>query len=61
MRKVELTNEERNAIILQVGARIDHLMNLQREEGKKENIKRVLELEELMKPLRSGYDKIFKS
>ena len=61
MRKLELTDEERQILLIQIGARIDHLTNLQREEGKNENIKRVLELEELMKPLRSGYDKIFKS
>lgn len=59
MIKVEFSKEELDAAIIQVGARLDALKEIQKEEGKKENIKRVIEMEEFMKPIRSFYDKIF--
>ncbi|MET3209725.1 UNVERIFIED_CONTAM: hypothetical protein ABIC26_002672 [Paenibacillus sp. PvR008] len=58
MYKVDFTKEEMDAAIIQTGARIDALADLQKQEGKKENIQRVLEIEEALKPIRSFRQKL---
>ncbi|MGM7720640.1 hypothetical protein [Metabacillus sp. Hm71] len=57
---IELTKEEVDAGLIQIGARLDALKEIQKEEAKKENIKRVLEIEEFTKPIRSMYEKLQK-
>lgn len=58
MYKVEFTKEEIDASLIQIGARIDDLKKIQKEEAKKENVKRVLEMEEFMKPIISFRQKL---
>lgn len=58
MYKLEFTKEEIDAGLTQVGARIDALSLLQKEAGKKEDIDRVLQLEEAMKPIKSFRQKL---
>ena len=58
MYKLEFTKEEIDATLIQIGARIDDLTRIQKEEAKKENIKRVLEMEEFMKPIISFRQKL---
>lgn len=58
MYKVDFTKEEIDAALIQIGARIDALTDLQKQEGKKENIRRVLEIEEALKPIRSFRQKL---
>jgi len=55
---ITLTKEESKALITQIGARIDDLKLQQKEAGRKENIDRVLEIEEFIKPIKSGYQKL---
>lgn len=58
MIKLEFTKEEIDAGMIQLGARLDALKEIQKEEAKNENIERVLQMEESMKPIRSMYDKL---
>ena len=58
MSQIEFTKEELKAVVIQVGARIDELKALQKEAGKNEDIRRVIELEEFLKPIESGYQKM---
>ncbi|GLI82543.1 hypothetical protein ANABIO32_02300 [Rossellomorea marisflavi] len=58
MRTIEVTKEELEAGITQLGARLDALKSVQIEEGGKGRISRVLEIEEFMKPVRSLYEKL---
>jgi hypothetical protein len=58
MYKFEFTKEEVDAAIIQLGCRLDELKLLQKEEAKNENVQRVIELEEFMKPIRSFYEKL---
>lgn len=58
---VKLTKEEINAGLIQIGARIDDLQQIQKSAAKNEDIKRVLELEEFMKPIISLRDKLLQS
>ncbi|MGE6627891.1 hypothetical protein [Bacillus pumilus] len=55
---VDLTKEEAKALLTQINARIDSLKELQLKAGKSEDIKRVIELEEFMKVIIFGRDKI---
>lgn len=55
---ITFTPQEAEAIINQIIARIDDLSLHQKEAARKENIPRVLELEEFMKPIKSGYQKL---
>ena len=56
--KVEFTKKEADSISAQISARIDALKELQTEAGKEGNIKRVIELEEFMKPIISAKEKV---
>lgn len=58
MYKVEFTKEEVEAAMIQIGARIDALGDIQKEAGRKEDIARVLQLEEAMKPIKSFRQKL---
>jgi hypothetical protein len=55
---VNFTNEEVKALITQIGARLDDLKAIQKQEAKKENISRVIEIEKFMEPIKSGYQKL---
>lgn len=55
---IQFTKEEVKALITQIGARIDDLQAIQKQAGKKEDIKRVLEIEEFLKPIKSGNQKL---
>lgn len=55
---IQFTKEEIEALIIQIGARIDDFQALQKQAGKKEDIKRVLEIEEFLKPIKSGNQKL---
>lgn len=56
--KVEFTREELDSAIVQIGARIDSLKELQKSAGKKEDIERVLEIEKFIQPIISAKDKM---
>jgi hypothetical protein len=58
MYKIEFTKEELDGIIIQVGARIDDLKEIQKREGKSGNINRVLEIEKFIQPIISAKDKM---
>lgn len=57
---VEFTKEELDALLIQVGARVDSLKQAQKDAGKSENIERVLQLEKFMQPIISGKEKMEK-
>lgn len=58
--RIKLTEDEMDAIITQLGARLDELSMTQTREAKNGNVSRVLELEEFMKPIVSGKQKLEK-
>lgn len=53
-----LTKEELEALLIQVSSRIDSLKELQLTAGEKGKIERVIELENHMKPIISGKNKL---
>lgn len=55
---IELTKEEIDILIIQVGARITSLKNIQLENAKAGNVERVLEIEDGIKLITSGYSKM---
>lgn len=55
-----LTKEEVDSTLIQMGGRIDELKEMQKKAGKDEDIARVLELENFMKPIISAKDKMMK-
>ncbi|MFJ3388898.1 hypothetical protein [Lysinibacillus sp. NPDC086135] len=58
MHTVSYTKEELRAILIQLGGRIDDLKGLQVKAGKNGDVSRVLELENFMKPILSGKEKM---
>jgi hypothetical protein len=60
MLKFEFTQDEVSAMVTQLGARLEHLKDMQVNAAKAGNVKRVLEMEEFMKPVNSGYIKLMK-
>jgi hypothetical protein len=58
MYKIELTKEEIDAAIIQLGARLDALKQVQLEAGKKGNIESVIEIEKFMQPIISAKEKM---
>ena len=58
MYQINITKDELSAGITQLGARLDDLKKIQIKHGQDGNIKRVIELEEFIKPIRSLYDKL---
>lgn len=58
MYKVEYTKEELDALMIQIGGRIDELKELQVTEAKRGDVKRVIEIENLMQPIVSGLRKM---
>jgi hypothetical protein len=58
MYKVEFTKEELDALLIQICARIDDLKQLQKDEARKENVKRVVEIETFIQPILSGKEKM---
>jgi hypothetical protein len=56
--KFTFTQEEVDAALIQIGARIDSLKDSQLKEGKNGNIKRVLEIEKFMQPIISFKEKL---
>ncbi len=59
--KIELTREEVEVGITQLGTRITELSEIQKQEAKKENIKRIIELEELLNKIKSVQNKLMNS
>lgn len=57
---VEFTKEELDILIIQIGARIDALKSIQLDNAKSGNVKRVIELEDGIKLITSGCDKMMK-
>ena len=55
---ITLTKEESKVLITQILYKFDDLKLQQKEAGRKENIDRVLEIEELLKPIKSVYQKL---
>ncbi|MED3440256.1 hypothetical protein P4393_12395 [Bacillus subtilis] len=58
MYTIHLTKEELDSAIIQIGARIDELKVVQKEAGKKEDIKRVIDMERFMEPIVSVKEKM---
>jgi len=56
--KIELTKEEIDAVVIQIGARIDALREIQKREAREENIERVIKMEGFMQPIISAKEKI---
>jgi hypothetical protein len=52
---IELTEEERDALLIQVGCRLDELKKLATESG---DFGRIMELVTFIAPIQSGYDKL---
>lgn len=55
---VDFTKDELRALVVQVGARIDHLKEEQKQAGKNEDVRRVVEIENFLQPIVSGYNKM---
>jgi len=55
---ITLTKEESKVLITEILYKFDDLKLQQKEAGRKENIDRVLEIEELLKPIKSVYQKL---
>ena len=55
---VKFTKEELNALVVQVGARIDHLKEEQKRAAKNEDVRRVIEIETFLQPILAGYNKM---
>lgn len=55
---VDFTKEELRALVVQVGARIDHLKEEQKIAGKNEDVRRVVEIETFLQPILTGYNKM---
>lgn len=60
MYKVEFTKAEAESIMIQIGARIDKLREIQKNEARNENIERVIQMEEFLKPIISAKEKVEK-
>lgn len=58
MYKLNFTKEELDSLVIQVGARIDHLKELQKKEAKNENVSRVIEIEKFLQPIVSAQEKM---
>lgn len=58
MYTLHFTKEELDSAILQIGARIDKLRDIQKEAGKKADIKRVIEMEKFIEPIISVKEKM---
>ncbi|MCY8228771.1 hypothetical protein MOC30_14370 [Bacillus spizizenii] len=58
MYTLHFTKEELDSAILQIGARIDKLRDIQKEAGKKADIKRVIEMENFIEPIISVKEKM---
>lgn len=55
---VKFTTEELSALVVQVGARIDHLKEEQKKAAKNEDVRRVIEIETFLQPILAGYSKM---
>lgn len=60
MYNVEFTREELDALLIQIGSRIDALRQLQKDEAREENVGRVIEIETFIQPIISGKEKMEK-
>lgn len=55
---IDFTKDELRALVVQVGARIDHLKEEQKQAAKNEDVRRVIEIENFLQPIVSGYNKM---
>lgn len=56
--KLEFSKEEMDILILQVGARLDYFEQLQMQEARNGNVKRVIGIEKNVEPLKTALNKI---
>lgn len=55
---INFTKEELSALVTQVGARIDHLKEEQKQAAKNEDVRRVIEIETFLQPILAGHKKM---
>lgn len=58
MYTIEFTENELDLAIIQLGARLTYLKNHQKDESKKGNVARVIELEGFIKVIQTAYNKM---